>query len=167
MLLIAAVALLLIVWSGWLRLRKKPDDRTVPEALIPAGISLQSQPLLTEAEASFYNLLRLAVQDQYLVLTQVPLWCLLDIKAQDRGARAAFLKKIAFRRVDFVLVHPGTLAVVKVIELDDEAQASRDRQERTQLIGCVLKMVGIELVRLKTPVSCTVPALAELLGCAG
>ncbi|MBI4401814.1 MAG: DUF2726 domain-containing protein [Nitrospirae bacterium] len=128
------------------------------------AVSLHAQPLLTKEEAAFYNLLRLAVQDRYLLFAQVPVWCLVEVRAADRQARAAFLNKIALRRVDFVLVHPGTLAVEKVIELDDPSQASPQRQARNRLIEAVFTKAGITLVRLKAREPYTVPRLAALLG---
>ena len=52
------------------------------------GVSLHAQPLLTKDEAAFYNLLKLTVQDYYLVLAQVPVWCLVDVQSKDPKARA-------------------------------------------------------------------------------
>jgi hypothetical protein len=125
---------------------------------------LQQQPLLSKAEAAFYNLLRLAVRDRYLVFAQVPLWCLVGIQAADRRARIALLNQIALRRVDFVLVHPGTLAVVKVIELEDPADAAVPRQQRARLLEAVLEEAAIELLYLDGRETYSVPTLAAKLG---
>lgn len=166
-LLIATAGLLLLILAlvRWRREQHVPQG-SPGGPIIPAGVTLSPQPLLTEADASVYNLLRLAVQDQYLVFAQVPVWCLAEVKAPDRPARLAFLNKIALRRVDFVLVHPGTLAVVKVIELDEASPASPEREERDHLIEAVLRTAGIELVRLNVREPYTVPALAARLGLA-
>jgi hypothetical protein len=146
--------------------RADPSPKTPPatdSAAIPPGITIKPQPLLTSAEASFYNVLRLAVQDRYLVLAQVPLWCLIDVEAPSREVFKGFLNKIALKRVDFVLIHPGTLSVAKVVELE-VPMPSVQRQTRDRLVDMVFKAAGIEVVRLKTNQSFTVPALAELLG---
>ncbi len=132
-------------------------------ASIPAGIAIKPQSVLTSTEASFYNVLRLAVQDRYLVLAQVPLWCLIDVEAPSRESFKGFLNKIALKRVDFVLIHPGTLRVAKVVELEVPTP-SPQRQTRDRLVNAVFKAAGIEVVRLKTDQSFTVPALADLLG---
>src|SRR5688500_4066564 len=103
---VGGLILAALLWMGTTRIgrtRRTGDEAT----LIPAGVSLTAQPLLTNAEASFYNVLRLAVQDEYLVFAQIPLWCLVDVTASTRQARHAFLSQIALKRVDFVLVHPG------------------------------------------------------------
>lgn len=131
------------------------------------AVSLKGQPLLTKEEAAFYNLLKLTVEDRYLVLAQVPVWCLVDVHAKDPKARAAFLNRIALRRVDFVLVHPGTLATQKIIELDDPSIPAAQKQARNKLIDGVFKEAGIALVRLQNPGSYTAPTLAAALGLQG
>jgi len=130
-------------------------------------VSIRSQPLLTKDEAAFYNLLKLTVEDRYLVLAQVPVWCLVDVQAKDPKARSTFLNTIALRRVDFVLVHPGTLATVKIVELDDPAVSAAQKQARNKLIDGVFKEAGIALVRLRNPGSYTTPTLAAALGLQG
>lgn len=129
-------------------------------------VSLQAQPLLTREEAAFYNLLKLTVEDRYLVFAQVPVWCLVDIQAKNPGARATFLNSIALRRVDFVLVHPGTLVTEKIIELDDPAVPAAQKEGRNKLVDGVFKEAGIVLVRLQHPGSYTAPTLAAALGLA-
>jgi hypothetical protein len=128
------------------------------------GVSLQAQPLLTKEEAAFYNLLKLTVEDRYLILAQVPVWCLVDVQSKDPKARSAFLNTIALRRVDFVLVHPGTLATFTIIELDDPAIPKAQKESRNKLIDGVFKEAGIPLVRLQNPGSFTAPTLAAKLG---
>lgn len=130
------------------------------------SVSIRSQPLLTKDEAAFYNLLRLTVQDQYLVFAQVPVWCLVEVQSKDPKARTTFLNQIALRRVDFVLVHPGTLATFKIIELDDPAVPPAQKEVRNKLIDGVFKEAGIALVRLKNSGSYTAPTLAAALGLA-
>jgi hypothetical protein len=127
-------------------------------------VSLHAQPLLTKDEAAFYNLLRITVQDQYLIFAQVPVWCLIDVQAKDPKARAAFFNTIALRRVDFVLVHPGTLVTEKIIELDDPAMPAAQKEGRNKLIDSIFKEAGIALVRLHNPGSYTAPTLAAALG---
>ena len=151
---------LLLMTLFALRIRARRAGRLTGPVL-PDGVQVQAQPVLTEAEAAFYNLLRLAVQDRYLVFTQVPLWCLLTVTAGDRKARSAVMNRIALKRVDFVLVHPGTLRVAKVVELDGEGEASPQMLERNRVIDELLARAGIEVARM--PPSQTVPELAKRL----
>lgn len=131
---------------------------------LPPNLTLTPQPLLTEAEAAFYNLLRLSVQDRFFVFAHVPVWCLIDIRTQDRQARTAFLNQVAFKRVDFALVHPGSLAVAKVVELRSATPPSPQRQTRDRLLDAIFRRAGIELIRLDGQATYTVPALAAQLG---
>ncbi|MFQ5990941.1 MAG: DUF2726 domain-containing protein [Nitrospiraceae bacterium] len=161
-----SIAAGLILLAGWRyrRATRARSENTASLNPLPPSVSLHAQPLLTEEEAAFYNLLRLAVEDQYLVFTQIPVWCLVDIKSENRRARADCLNKIAFRRVDFALVHPGTLTVSKVIELVDSSQMPANKQVREHLLTSIFNEVGIEYVKLNAQTDYTVPALAALLG---
>jgi hypothetical protein len=131
---------------------------------IPPGVRLVTQPLLSEMEAALYNMMRIAVQDQFLLFAQVPVWCLIEIKAEDPKLRAALLKEIAFRRLQFVVVHPGTLHVIKVVEIDDPKEASPHKEARERLLDEVFERVRIPIVRLNKEVEYSVGALAGLLG---
>lgn len=157
---------ILVLGLVWLGLRSRGQSSHEQAPLVPSGLQLEAQPVLTEAEAAFYNLLRLAVQDQYLVFAQIPVWCLLTVNAGDRKARAALMSRIALKRVDFVLVHPGTLRTAKVVELEGSSDPSPQKRERNRLIEEVLKQADIELLRVTAPGSQTVPELAALLGMA-
>jgi hypothetical protein len=154
---------LLMIWIGRIRLQRSSGAQTSRRPLIPSGISLAPQPLMTRAEASFYNVLRLAVQDHYLLFPQIPLWCVVDVRSGNPKARRIFLTHIALKRLDYVLVHPGTLMVVKIVELEDASSPSSQRQVRNRLIDEVVKAAGIELIRIPAQPSYTVPEIAALL----
>jgi hypothetical protein len=145
---------------------KRRRSRSLEDlSAVPAGVSVSAQPVLTPAEAEFYNLLKLTVQDRYLVLSQVPVWCLVEVRSAEETLRRSMLGKIALKRVDFVLIHPGTLTVAKVVELKPPA-ASSNQQIRDRLLEAVFKQAGIEQVRIapKAGSGYTVPMLASLLG---
>jgi len=61
----------------------------------------------------------------------------------------------------------GTLATVKIVELDDPAVSAAQKQARNKLIDGVFKEAGIALVRLRNPGSYTTPTLAAALGLQG
>ena len=162
--------LILILRFGPPLLRKRPSPVGAPapkprEApIIPSDILLQAQPLLTQTEAALYNLLCLAVKEHFLVFAQVPLWCLVDIRAGNRASRSAFLQQVAFKRAQFVVVHPGTLRVERVVELDDPADLSPQKQARDRLFDAIFRQARIPVVRLDTQQEYTVAVLAGLLG---
>lgn len=165
---LGVIALLLLLWAA-LRLRH-PGVPAPASARrgggLPPGLALRPQPLLTPAEASLYNLLTLTVQDQFLVFAQVPLWSLVEITAEDRRQRAAFLNQIALRRADFALVHPGSLAAAKIVEVELPDGGDDRSQARRHLMDAVCSQAGLELIRLDGTATYTVPELAAALGLA-
>ncbi len=163
-LVLGAVALGLI-WYLWLRRARRPP--TLPVGTILEHVSLQTQPLLTPAEAAFYNVLQLAVQEHYLVFARVPISCLITVKAKDPGdvrLAALLARKLSRTHVDFALVHPGTLDVTQVVELDRSSEGEGEAQTRNGVTDQVLRTAGIKLVRLNRDQPYTAPALATLLG---
>lgn len=165
---LVAATLVGVLLIRWFRLRRRAKVPPLQGAMIPRSITLRPQPLLTKSEAALYNTIQLAVQDHFLVFPQVPLWCLVNVNTPDPNARNALLGKIAFRRVDFALVHPGSLEVAKVVELDHQgpAQGPAHSQNRTrrELVKGVLKAAGIEIITLKAEKAYDLSDLAKLLG---
>ena len=164
---IIAAAVVLIILVGFWIAKVAAQRQSVPPAtqedVIPSEVTVSPQPLMTRAEASVYNLLRLAAQENYLVFSQIPIWCVVEIQASDAKARQAFLQQIALKRLDFVLVHPGTLTVSKVVELEDGAEQNPQRQARNRLIDEILHAAGIDIVRLTPQSSSSVPEITSLL----
>jgi len=158
----AGLLVVLLLWWATILLTKLSAKRATQQSRVPNGLSLTPQAFMTKDEAAFYNVLRLAVQDDYLLFAQVPLWCLVEISAGPDKARTSFLGRIAFKRVDFVLIHPGTLGVAKVIELEG-GDRSAQRQTRNRLVEDTLKAAGIESVRLSLSRTYTIVELADLL----
>ena len=151
--------LVLLLWK-----RSPSSDRVKGQGpVFPAGTKVNPAPLLTEQEVLLYNLIRLAVQDRYLVFSQVPLWAFVRIEA-DGEVRAQAFRQIALKRVAFVLVHPGSRQVEQVVQVEDIALRG-SRGDRQRVIESVLDAAGIKLVTLRVQKSYTVPALASLLGC--
>ena len=154
-----------LLWYAWPR--KAPPPLGLPDEGIPETVSLRAQPLLTQAEAAFYNVLQLAVREQYLVFARVPLSSLVRIQPKDPKAirLAAFLaRKLSRRCADFVLVHPGTLDVAKVVELENGSDKPGGAGIHNGLAQQVFQETGIPLVRLNAHQAYTAPALASLLG---
>jgi hypothetical protein len=133
---------------------------------IPPGVRIEPQPLLTKAEAALYNLMRVAVQEQLFIFAQVPVWCLVDVRAAESGPRGQVLSQLAFKRVQFVLVHPGSLRVTKVVEFEDPEEVSSQKQARERLLDAVFSRAGIPIIRLNVHMEYSVAGLAGLLGVA-
>lgn len=155
---VAAGVLLLVFWE---RVPSPPSAKT-QSPVLPSGVTLAPSPLLTEQEVVLYNLIRLAVQDDYLVFSQVPLWAFVRVDAAGK-ARAQIFRDIALKRVDFVLLHPGTRKVAQVVQVEDVASGG-PQADRQRVVKSVLEAAGIKLVMLRSQQAYTAPMLASLLG---
>lgn len=148
-----------LAWESFGRKRAGASSSDGP----PAGMTFVAKPLLTDHEVQLYNLLRLAVEDRYLLFTQIPLWCLLDLRLPSGSPPAETLRDLALKRATFVLVHPGSRLVEKVVQVerqmpDDVADGSRD-----SMFESALRAAGVQLVRLSPLHAYTVPGLVTAL----
>ena len=131
--------------------------------VLPPGVTLRPQPLLTDTDLLLYNLIRLAVEDHYLVFARVPLWSVVSVEAEGT-ARLKVLRQMALKQIDFVLVHPGTKAAEQAVLLEESFPPQPHELTRRREIQSVLQAAGITLTTLKSHASYTVPQLAQLFG---
>ena len=158
---LACVAALLAL-CVWLYVLRSPSfARPSMASVLTPGMAIPPAPLLSEMDIVFYNLLRLAVQDYYLIFSQVPLWAFVSVEATGHS-RNHVLQHMALKRVDFVLVHPGSRHVEKVLHFE-ELSPRPDQVERQRVIESVLDAARIQLVKLDPKQAYTAPALAALL----
>ena len=159
-----ALAIAFLAFQIW-RLRVSSTSRAVRSEtfVLPPGVTLRPQPLLTDTDLVLYNLIRLAVEDHYLVFARVPLWSVVSVEAEGK-ARSQVLRQIALKQLDFVLVHPGTKAAEQVVLLEEGSPPQPHEITRRRNIQSVLQAAGITLTTLKPHTSYTVPQLAQLLG---
>ncbi|HJT22157.1 MAG TPA: DUF2726 domain-containing protein [Nitrospira sp.] len=156
---LGGAALAYVLWrlrAGWLAKAESP-----PLFVLPPAVALELQPLLTDRGLLFYNLIRLAVQDQYLVFARVPLWCVFRVEAE-RPLRLQVLRRMALRQLDFVLVHPGSRTVEQVVQLEEQGKAEQQTAQRE--IRAVVQAAGVRLTSLEAEHSYTVQQLAAILG---
>jgi hypothetical protein len=127
-------------------------------------VVLRPQALLGESELLLYNLIRLAAEDRYLVFAQVPLLSFLAVEAEGK-ARLEVLRRLALKRADVVLVHPGSRVVEQVVQFEagepaaDPATAYPQRE-----VQRMLHAAGIRVTTLNIQPRYTVQELERLLG---
>jgi hypothetical protein len=160
---LAIAFLAFLVWR--LKVSSPPAPVKNEPFVLPPGVTLRPQPLLTDTDLLLYNLIRLAVEDHYFVFARVPLWSVVSVEA-DGKTRSQVLRQIALKQLDFVLVHPGTKAAEQVVLLEEDFPSQPHEVTRRQEIQSVLQAAGIILTTLKPHMSYTVPQLAQLLGVA-
>jgi Protein of unknown function (DUF2726) len=162
--LFIGLAITLLAFLVW-RLRGSSTTGPIKKEpfVLPPGITLKPQPLLTDTDLLLYNLIRLAVEDHYLVFARVPLWSVVSVEGEGK-ARSQVLRQIALKQLDFVLVHPGTKAAEQVVLLEEEFPPQPHEVTRRREVQSVLQAAGITLTTLNPHTSYTVPQLAQLLG---
>jgi uncharacterized protein DUF2726 len=154
------VALISAVIGWGVGMRRSAGRRTSVQ--LDLGKSITLKPVLSEAEARFYNLLRMAVEDRYLIFAHVPLWCLVDVPMPEAGSRVPLLSQLALKRATFVLVHPGTRQAEKVVDWKDDNEGDASENRPDSLLETVLKPAGVQLVTINAGGSYTVADLATL-----
>jgi Protein of unknown function (DUF2726) len=150
-----------VVWR--LRVSSIHGQVRTEAVAIPSGVIFRPQPLLTDTDLSFYNLIRLAVEDHYLVFAKVPLWSVVSVEAEGK-ARSQMLRQIALKQLDLVLVHPGTKIAEKVVLFEEGLDPQPHEIAWRREVESVLRAAGITLTILKSHTSYTVPQLTQLLG---
>jgi very-short-patch-repair endonuclease len=116
--------------------------------LIPDNIALRAIPVLSEAEARFLSSLEMAVDGQYHIWPQLPLWTFIETRSSNKGTLTSFTNRIDRKRVDFCLIDRHTWAVQTAIELDDRSHGRLKTQKRDALVEAVLQQAGVPLVRI-------------------
>jgi hypothetical protein len=130
----------------------------------PDRVVVRSKPVLTEAEARFLRSLEEAVDGEYLVCPQLPLWTFIEAESSDPGAAAVQNNRINLKRVDFCLVDRRTGLVQKAIELDDRTHQRRDRRSRDAFVEGVLNQAKVPLIRIPVASAYDVAAVRRQLG---
>ena len=162
--LFVGIGIVLLAFLVW-RLKYSLTERPIGKRpfVLPPGVTLRPQPLLTNTDLLLYNLIRLAVEDHYLVFARVPLWSVVTVEAEG-AVRSQVLRQIALKQLDFVLVHPGTKATEQVVLVEEDSPPQPQEIARRQEIQSVLQAAGITLTTLNPHTSYTVSQLAQLFG---
>ena len=148
-----------LAWETFGR-RRAPS---APAGSLPSGMTFAPKPLLTDQEVQLYNLLRLAVEDRYLLFTQIPLWSVLDLRVPSGMPPVETLRELALTRATFVLVHPGSRLVEKVVQVERPASEGEADGMPDTLFDSALRAAGVQLVRLSPFHAYTVPGLVTVL----
>ena len=158
-------AIIAVIIGLWLSLRsaRRKKKQASPFA-IPPDVTIRSTRLLEKEEIALYSLLQMAVQERYLVFSQVPLWSFVEVDAVEK-VRSDILRRIALKRVDFALVHPGSCLVEQVVQIERESSQPH-QAERQRVIESVLDAAGIKLTKLQPKQNHSLPDLTDRLGLA-
>lgn len=152
-LLYAALALLLILAISLAILRSNRarsghrDDATpLPSVLDAKKLYAPRTFFFSVVERKFYEALRFAVGNDYVVMAKVRLFDLVDVTAGGRDGVTA-KNQVAQKHVDFVLLSPGYYQPLAVVELDDASHEREQRAARDELVDAVLAQAGLPCLR--------------------
>lgn len=108
----------------------------------------QRDSFLSNAEISFYHVVRLVVGESAQVLSKVSLGDIFYVKSSDSSKYRVYTNKIDRKHVDFLLCNPKAMRPFLGIELDDKSHNRDDRKERDQFVDQVFAAAGIPLLRV-------------------
>ena len=120
------------------------------------------QNYLTPAELSFFSVLKLAGQDKYEIVPQVPLKSIVNVKPNIRDFYTYF-NKINKKVLDFVLFTKQTYKPVLIIELDDSSHNNPDRRDRDHFVDKVSETIKIPILHVQVKYSYSKDSLIQLI----
>lgn len=159
MVVLGVVVGVVLVW------RRRPELAPVAGVRIDAigdQVSAQARPLMDGPSVATFNLLLLAVREQFLLLSKIPVRSLVHLHVEDDSVRRVLAQNLRNVAVDFVAVHPGTRLPVKAMFVRRDDALASSAQE--QLVEALFHQAGIEVIRLDQEARYSVEQLIDLLG---
>jgi hypothetical protein len=118
---------------------------SIASKVTPINFPYRRKSLLSAAELAFYNVLKAAVGDRFVILLKVGVRDLVEIT--HREVNQAAFNRVTAKHVDFVLCDQITLHPVVAIELDDSSHYRRERADRDAFINELFRVIGVALIR--------------------
>lgn len=101
----------------------------------------------SKAERSFFDVLRLAVADEYFLFAKVRIADVLQVK-KGTEQRQGHQNKINAKHIDFLLCSRDFVRPVLGIELDDKSHEREDRMDRDDFVNNLFNDAGLPLLRI-------------------
>ena len=103
--------------------------------------------LLTKAELKFYNVLKMAIAKDTIIMMKVRMGDI--ITCSDHDWKAGWGPKISAKHIDFVLIDAKTTEIQLCIELDDSSHRTNpDRIARDKFVNKAFDVAGVTLLRI-------------------
>ncbi|SHJ53994.1 DUF2726 domain-containing protein [Paramaledivibacter caminithermalis] len=107
--------------------------------------------LLTRAENNFYKVLKLALEDNYVICPKVRLADIIYVYGSDN--RQSYFNKIQSKHIDFLICNDIYLNPLLAIELDDSSHSSKYRIERDEFLDDALESADLPILRFRASYS--------------
>jgi uncharacterized protein DUF2726 len=160
----AAVAQKKRGWFGFRFPRGAADSSraaitSITSKITPISFPYRRKSRLSPAELAFYDVLKAAVGDRFLILIKLGVRDLCEIT--HREVNQAAFNRVAAKQVDFVLCDQVTLAPLVAIELDDSTHYPRERAERDAFVNELFRVIGVALIHQRVQGSYDAVAVAR------
>lgn len=104
----------------------------------------------SKAENTFYRALQKIVGDKLVLLTQVGMEAVINVKrSAPKNIHFGLRNRIKSRRIDFLLCDPGTLKPRLAIELDGKGHNSEKQRKQDAIRDKTFAAAGVPLLRVK------------------
>lgn len=140
LILLLVVVILLVIIAGVLAKRGRTTEAP-PYRLTKA--------FLSDAELSFFGVLRQSVGDHGLLFAKVRIADVLDIKrGLSPSRRQSAFNRIQAKHFDFLVCSPTDARPLVAIELDDKSHRRTERMKRDAFIDGAAEAAGLPLLRV-------------------
>lgn len=158
--ILLVVVIIVVVLVKLLRERHGQTDPAAGADLLPY---VTRACLLSPAEMSFYNVLRMALPADRQIVIKPRLADVLDVThgLVPAERRRAF-NRISQKHADFVICDLGCTPEL-VIELDDRSHSQADRSARDTLVDRIYKAAGLPVIHQAAQASYAVTDLRTML----
>ena len=134
------------------------DEEELPYAM--------NDSLMTAAENSFFQTLKLAVPDGNCVMAKVRLADILRVTTREK--RQSHFNRISAKHVDFLVCAEADMRPVVAIELHDKSHQRESRQKRDDFVRKAISQAGLPLIEIPASQAYSVEdirsALAQCMG---
>lgn len=136
--------------------RSQPSTRATQKTALPEDKAKNPKTylyklnpaLFTPTEVAFYQALRDAVEDHYLIFGKVRVADILSPRqTSTRSDWQGAFNKINAKHFDFVLCARESLNIVAAIELDDRSHDQPKRMQRDDFLNQAAQSAGLQLIR--------------------
>ena len=145
---------------GFLFGGKKTETSQVPEQSQALPYRLKDD-FLTDAEYSFFGVLRQIYADRYYICPKISLKEIFFVLRPNENMN--YHNKIDRKHVDFLLYDLETRKPLMGIELDDKSHSRSDRVQRDVFVNEVFQATGLPLARVTTAASYNLADLKRYL----
>ncbi len=138
-----------IIYGKFLTKIQKFDSSKNEPAPVEKLPYKKKEYLFTNAEKSFYGVIKLILKDDpYSIFAKVRLCDLLYLPT-GTDKRNIYWNKIKSKHIDFVICDDNHIKPVLAIELDDSSHNNSNRIERDTFVNKALRDAGLNIIRVK------------------